>query len=76
MCALSERSVADGALGNAILEVGIHVTESELMAHFVARLLECIVKKSSIVAVIMLNFHAMIDGEALKGAFGGNGFGG
>jgi hypothetical protein len=38
------REITDGALGDAILEMGIYATEGELLAPFVARLLECILK--------------------------------
>ncbi len=68
------QEITDGALGDAILEVGIYATEGELLARIVARLLECIVRESTVVAVIMLNFYAVLGGEGLKGMFGGNGF--
>jgi hypothetical protein len=45
------REVADGALGDAIFEVGVHATEGELLARVVACLLECVVGESTIVAV-------------------------
>jgi hypothetical protein len=70
------QEIADGSLGDAILEMGIYATEGELLARFVARLLERIVGESTIVAVIMLIFYAVLSGEGLEGAFGGNGFGG
>ncbi len=69
------QEVADGVLGNAILEVSIYATEGELLALLVACLLECIVGKLTIVAVVMLIFYAMLSGKGLKGAFGGDGFG-
>jgi hypothetical protein len=68
------REIADRALGNAILEVGVYATEGELLARVVARLLERIVGESTVVIVIMLNFYAMLGGEGLEGLFGGNGF--
>ncbi len=68
------REIADGAIGNAILEVSVYTTEGELLARIMARLLERIVGESIIVAVIMLNFYAVLGGEGLEGAFGGNGF--
>ncbi len=68
------QEVADGALGNAILEVSVYATEGELLALFVACLLECIVGKPTVVAVVMLNFYTMLGGKGLEGAFGGNGF--
>ncbi len=69
------RGVADGALSNAILEMSIDATEGELLALLAACLLECIDGKPTVVAVVMLNFYAMLSGKGLEGAFGGNGFG-
>ncbi len=68
------REVADGALGNATLEVSVYATEDELLALLVASLLECIVRKPIIVAVIMLNFFAMLGGKGLEGAIGNDSF--
>ncbi len=62
--------VADGALGNAILEVGIDAAEGELLSHVVASLLEGVVEEATIVAVVVLDLHTVISGEGLEGAFG------
>ena len=72
--ALALQEVADGALGNAILEVSVYATEGELLARIVARLLEHIVRELTVVAVIMLNFYTMLGNEGLEGTFGGDGF--
>jgi hypothetical protein len=64
------QEVTDGALGNAILEVSIYATEGELLALLVVCLFECIVGYPTIVAVVMLNFYAMLSGKGLKSAFG------
>ncbi len=64
----------DKALGNAVLEVSVYATEGELLASIMARLLEQIVRESTIVAVIMLNFYAVLGGKGLEGAFGRNSF--
>ncbi len=64
----------DGALGDAILEAGVHATEGELLARVVAGLFECVVGKSTIVAVVMQNSDAMLSSKGLEGAFGGDGF--
>ncbi len=69
------QEIADGALGDAILEVGVYATEGELLACFVACLPEPIVGESTIVAVIMLNFYDVLGGEGLEGTFGSNGSG-
>jgi hypothetical protein len=66
VCPLQE--IVDGALSDAILEMGVYATEGELLVHFVARLLKCIVRELTVVAVIMLNFYAVLGGEGLEGA--------
>ncbi len=43
------QEIADGVLGNAILEVGIYTTEGELLVCVVACLLEHIVRELTIV---------------------------
>ncbi len=68
------QEIADGALGDAILEVSIYATLGELLARVVACLLECIDGELTVVAVIMLNVYDVLGGKSLKGAFGGNGF--
>jgi hypothetical protein len=68
------QEIADGALGDAVLEVSIYASEGELLARIVACLLECIVEESTIVTVIMLNFYAVLGGKGLEGVFGGDGF--
>ncbi len=68
------QEIADGALGNAILEVSVYATEGELLLRVMARLLELIVGESTVVTVIMLIFYAVLGGKGLKGAFGSNGF--
>ncbi len=68
------QEVTDRALSNAILEVSVYATEGELLALFVACLVECIVGKLPIVAVVMLHFYAMLGGKGFEGAFGGNSF--
>ncbi len=71
MRALQE--VADGLLGNAILKVCIYATEGKLLVLFMTGLFECVVRKLPIVAIVMLNFYAVIGGEGLEGMFGGDG---
>ncbi len=68
-CALQE--IADGALGDAILEVGIHAAEGELLSQIMAGLLEGIVVKAPVVAVVVEYLHVVLGGECLEGAFGG-----
>ena len=68
-CAL--REIADRALGNAILEVGIHATEGELLSRVMAGLLEGVVVEAPVVAVVVEYLHAVLRGKCLKGMFGG-----
>ena len=68
-CAL--RKIADGALANAILEVGIDATEGELLSRIVSGLSEGIVLEAPVVAVVVENLYAVLGGECLEGAFGG-----
>ncbi len=67
------QEIADGALGDAILEVSVYATEGELLARVVACLLECIVGELTAVAVIMLNFYTVLSSKGLKGTFGSDG---
>ncbi len=57
--------VADGALGNAILEVGIDSAEGELLSRIVAGLLEGVVEEATVVAVVVLDLHTVFGGEGL-----------
>ena len=72
MRALQE--IADGALGDAILEVGIHTAEGELLSCVVAGLLEGVVVEAPIVAVVVEDLHAVLGGKCLEGAFGSESF--
>ncbi len=62
--------VADGALGDAILEVGIDAAEGELLLCVMAGLLEGVVKEATVVAVVVLDLHTVFGSEGLKGEFG------
>jgi hypothetical protein len=61
-------------LAMPFLEVSVYATEGELLVLLVACLLECIVGKPTVVAVVMLNFYTMLGGQGLEGTFGSNGF--
>jgi hypothetical protein len=67
-CILSE--IPDGFLGNAILEVGVDPTEGELLPFGTAAVLEGIVCKLSVVAVVVEYAYAVLLGEVFKGLFG------
>ncbi len=66
-----EQLLADGALGDAILEVGIDTAEGELLLCIVAGLLEGVVVEAPVVAVVMLDPRAVLGGKGLEGPFGG-----
>ncbi len=72
LCTLSE--IPDGFLGNAILEVGVEPTEGESLPFGTAAVLEGIVCKSSIVAVVVEYAYAVLLGKVFKqGSFGFHG---
>ncbi len=60
------REVVDGLLSNAILKVCVYATEGKLLALFVTGLFECVIGKLPIVAMVMLNFNAVLGGKGLK----------
>ncbi len=62
--------VADGALSNAILEVGIDAAEGELLSCVVAGLLEGVVVEAPVVAVVVLDPHTVLGSEGLEGVYG------
>ena len=66
--------VADGALSNAILKVGVYATEGELLACVMTCLFEDVVGKSPIVTAVVVDSDAVFGSEGLKGAFGSDGF--
>ncbi len=70
-CTLSE--IPDGFLGNAMLEVGVDPTEGESLPFGTATVLEGVVCKSSIVAVVVEYAYAVLLGEVFKGLFGFHG---
>ena len=71
-CAFED--VADGALGDAILKVGVHATEGKLLACIMTCLFEGVVGKSPIVTVVVVDSDTVFGRKGLEGAFGGNGF--
>jgi hypothetical protein len=70
-CTLLE--IPDGFLANAILEVGIDPTEGESLPFGTAAVLEGVVCKSSVVAVVVEYAYAVLLGEVFKGLFGFHG---
>jgi hypothetical protein len=62
--------VANGLFGYFILKMSIDATEGKLLICTCARVLEVIIGKSTIVAMVVKNLHAMLFGEVLKGLLG------
>jgi hypothetical protein len=60
------REVPDGTLGNSILKMRIDPAEGELLLVLLACLLECIVCKSTIVAMVVFDGYAVLGGESLE----------
>ena len=60
------QEVADGMLGNSILEMRNDPAEGELLLVLLACLLECIVRKSTIVAMVVFDGYAVLGGELLE----------
>ncbi len=65
--------ISDGFFCNAILEVGIDPTEGELLSFGAAAVLEGVVCKLSVVAVVVEDADAVLLGEVLKGLLGFHG---
>ncbi len=68
------REIADGALGDPFLKMGIHAAEGELLSRFVAGLPEGVVVEAPDVAVVVEYPHAVLSGKCLEGAFGSKSF--
>ncbi len=70
LCTLSE--IHDGLFCDAILEVGVDPTEGETLPLCTAAVLEGVVCKSSVVAMVVEDADAVLLGKVLKGLFGFN----
>ena len=69
-CAL--RKIVDGALDDAILEVGIDASEGELLlASWQACLKALFFLEVPVVAVVVEDLHVVFSGKCLEGTFGG-----
>jgi hypothetical protein len=66
--------ISDGFLGNAILEVGIDPTEGKSLSFCTAAVLEGVVCKLSVVAVVVEDADAVLLGKVLEGSLGVHGF--
>ena len=68
------REVADGLLGDAILEVRIYPAKGELLALGLTCLTEKAVGKSTDVTVVVGNMDAILSGKSFEGALRIDGF--
>ncbi len=66
--------ISDGFFCNAILEVGIDPTEGELLSLSTAAILEGVVCKTPVVAVIVEDADTVLLGKVLEGLLGIHGF--
>jgi hypothetical protein len=64
------REVADGLLSNAILEVGIDPAEGKFLLLCLHCHAKFIVRKAAIVAMVVLDLHAMLGGKEFKSKLG------
>ncbi len=62
--------VADGAFCDSILEMGIDAAEGELLVALLAGLLEGVVGKAAIVAMVVVDGDAMLGSKLLKCSLG------
>jgi hypothetical protein len=62
--------VADCALSNSMLEVGIHATEGETLMTVVACLMEGIVGETSVITVVVLEAYTVLGSKGLKRLLG------
>jgi hypothetical protein len=62
--------VAYGAFCNSILEMGINAAEGELLIALLAGLLEGIVGKAAIVAMVVADDNTMLGGKLLECSLG------
>ena len=58
--------ISDGLFGNAILEMSVDATEGKSLVRQVAMLLEGVVSKPAIVAMIVFDLDAMVGRESLE----------
>ena len=68
------REVSDGAFCYPILKMRVDPAEGESLLCLVAGLHERGVLESSVVAVVVCDFYAVVGSELLEGALGFNGF--
>ncbi len=66
--------ISDGFLGSAILEVGIDPTEGESLSFCTAAVLEGVVCKLFVVAVVVEDADAVLLNKVLEGLLGVHGF--
>ena len=62
--------IANGSLGDAILEMRVDPTKGKLLVLTVACVAKEGICKSSVVAMVVSDANAMLSGKALEGSFG------
>jgi hypothetical protein len=62
--------VTDGTFCDSILETGVDATEGELLIALLVGLLEGVVGKAAIVAMVVADDDAMLGGELLERSLG------
>ena len=60
------QEIADEALGDADLKMGIHAAEGELLLRVVAGLLEGVVVEAPVVAVVVEYLHAVLSQRCVR----------
>ena len=68
--------VANGSLGDAILEVGVNPAKGELLTLSFTGFAEHTVSEATIVAMVVLNAHAVLGSKSFEGMFCVDGLGG
>jgi hypothetical protein len=69
------RQVANGSFSHPILEMRIDSAEGEFLLRLLARANKSSVRKSSVVAMVVSNFHTVLSGELFECTLGINGLG-
>jgi hypothetical protein len=70
------QQVVNGSFSHPILEMRIDSAEGEFLPRLLARANESSVGKSSVVAMVVSNFHTVLSGESFECTLGMDGLGG
>ncbi len=75
LLALALRQVPNGSFSNPILEMRIDSAEGEFLPRLLARANESSVGESSVVAMVVSNFHTVLSGKSFERTLGIDGLG-